>query len=350
MESFKVIQNPILKVILEGVYDEECILCKFHGKWPVLEAIWFHLCQDWKDGIKDTSEVKYKDEFDFDDSVSYLNLNRPQDFRSFPHLLGSEFGNEKARLHFPEPRDIDINMMPFRLTRGFKNSRLPGECKGYWDMIRMCTGFDNEQIGKVCYLTIQEGWVEKGECQRRQGIHTEAPGNVRFQDGNEETDCGKGGGMSEVEEDYDNYGAAGFSWGWGNSKAEKKFVIEGGIFMASNVDNSCRIWNCEITDNDVIGQHGDIEHLRNFLPDSYEDMHNGNMYWLTDRTPHESLPLEERTYRQYFRLVTSQVSLWFEDHSTKNPLGVVPDKNITRIVKGNMCEGETYFLPNQSIN
>ena len=30
----------------------------------------------------------------------------------------------------------------------------------------------------------------------------------------------------------------------------------------------------------------------------------------------------------------SQVSLWYEDHSTPNPNGVKPDPNITRIVKG----------------
>ena len=44
--------------------------------------------------------------------------------------------------------------------------------------------------------------------------------------------------------------------------------------------------------------------------------------------------LTEGAYRQYFRLVTSEVSLWFEDHSTKNPLGLVPDPNITKTVKG----------------
>ena len=65
------------------------------------------------------------------------------------------------------------------------------------------------------------------------------------------------------------------------------------------------------------------------------------MYWITDRTPHESLPLKEETYRQYFRLVTHQVSLWFEDHSTKNPLGLVPDPKITKIVKGSKFECPT---------
>ena len=45
----------------------------------------------------------------------------------------------------------------------------------------------------------------------------------------------------------------------------------------------------------------------------------------TDTTAHESLPVDEDTYRQYFRFVTSAVSVWYENHSTKNPLGIVPD-------------------------
>ena len=48
--------------------------------------------------------------------------------------------------------------------------------------------------------------------------------------------------------------------------------------------------------------------------------------------------------RQFFRLVTSEVSLWFEEHSTKNPPGVVPDPNITKIVKGSKFnKGEAYI-------
>ena len=52
------------------------------------------------------------------------------------------------------------------------------------------------------------------------------------------------------------------------------------------------------------------------------------------RTPHESLPLKEATFRQFFRIVTSKVSLWYRDHSTPNPLGVEPDPEITRTVVG----------------
>jgi len=46
---------------------------------------------------------------------------------------------------------------------------------------------------------------------------------------------------------------------------------------------------------------------------------------MTDLTPHESLPLRQGTARQYFRLVTSDVSVWYEKHSTANPMGITPD-------------------------
>ncbi len=64
-------------------------------------------------------------------------------------------------------------------------------------------------------------------------------------------------------------------------------------------------------------------------------MEANRMYWMTDRTPHEWLPLKTTTYCQFFRLVTSQVGLWFADHSTPNPNGVKPDPKITKIVEGN---------------
>ena len=46
------------------------------------------------------------------------------------------------------------------------------------------------------------------------------------------------------------------------------------------------------------------------------------------------MPLKEATFRQFFRIVTSKVSLWYRDHSTPNPLGVEPDPEITRTVVG----------------
>ena len=63
-------------------------------------------------------------------------------------------------------------------------------------------------------------------------------------------------------------------------------------------------------------------------------MEANDIYWLTDRTPHEALPMKESGYRQYVRIVTSDVSVWHEDHSTPNPNGVVPDPAVTKIIKG----------------
>jgi len=61
------------------------------------------------------------------------------------------------------------------------------------------------------------------------------------------------------------------------------------------------------------------------------------LIWMTDRTPHESLPIPTAaaaagTRRQYFRLVVGQVSAWFADHSTPNPSGFLPPG--VRVVRG----------------
>ena len=42
------------------------------------------------------------------------------------------------------------------------------------------------------------------------------------------------------------------------------YVTVGGIYIASNVPDSARVWNCAV-DGEVIGQHGDIEHMRSAL-------------------------------------------------------------------------------------
>jgi hypothetical protein len=74
---------------------------------------------------------------------------------------------------------------------------------------------------------------------------------------------------------------------------------------------------------------GDCEHLRDTLqPNLRKELQANTLYWITDRTPHESLPMTEGAMRQFFRLVTSDVDLWYEQHSTPNPLGVQPNGKI----------------------
>lgn len=64
----------------------------------------------------------------------------------------------------------------------------------------------------------------------------------------------------------------------------------------------------------------------------------GELWWMTDLAPHESLPVQEKVYRQFVRVVLGDVSVWYKQHSTENPTGVkVPEG--TRILTEEKFEG-----------
>jgi hypothetical protein len=115
----------------------------------------------------------------------------------------------------------------------------------------------------------------------------------------------------------------------------RKEQFVGGIFMVSNESDSCAIWNCRVHDprGDIIGPHGNLERMRPLLGPPDLLLQAGEMVWITDKTPHESLPLRASAHRQYFRLVVGEVTAWFEEHSTANPLCELPAT--VRLVKGN---------------
>ena len=44
---------------------------------------------------------------------------------------------------------------------------------------------------------------------------------------------------------------------------ETHYEYIGGIYMASNIADSCRVWNCKVTDPaDIVGPLGDLEHMK----------------------------------------------------------------------------------------
>jgi len=238
----------------------------------------------------------------------------PDKFGSSYRVRGQK---QTARLEFPEPQDININMLPFVMG---DVASLPKEYRHYWPLIEACN-LPAEELGKVGYLTIQESLVPAGESQRRPGVHIETPGIVmtagKYHEHPLMWGCGYLRGNQQVDQ---------------NPELPK---VEGGFYMASNVKSSCNVWQALIRDPGlVVGPHGDLEHLREVLGRGHT-MAPNKMYWLTDRTPHESLALEEETYRQFFRLVTSRLSAWFPEHSTANKCGTKPDPAITKILKGN---------------
>ena len=72
--------------------------------------------------------------------------------------------------------------------------------------------------------------------------------------------------------------------------------------------------------------------MREFLPAEGILLKPSRVYWMSDRVPHESLPMKKTTMRQFFRIMTSEVQFWFQDHYTANPMGVLPDPHATEIV------------------
>lgn len=183
---------------------------------------------------------------------------------------------EVCQIAFPKYKgNLNINMMPFIFG---DNESLPKEFHSYLSIIDKCSLDKN----KIAYLTINESFVEKGKSQRRQGLHTEAT-----------KDFGWGEG------------------GWGKS----------GVFMASN-DGSCRIYDCLADDVD---EHGSMD---NYPDIKSEQMKPNFLYWLTDRTPHEALKVDRNVKRQYIRVVSDKIGVWWAKHSTANPLGIQPNCKI----------------------
>jgi len=416
------VQRPISKVLLEGLYDKECVLSQLRGCQHVMRRIWEELLDYWTKAIR--LPVKdFVDENAENMGVPKLKLadeEKPQPFYLAPIDVDPDLGS----YGFPDRKDtkepININMMPFIAEADFDECKLPEFVRPYWSLIQACLSpemdrswhhlWDKRRIpsekGKVNYLTIQESWVEEGSSQRRPGLHVDSPGKVKIRNGfnTEEARQEPGADLldlkisgSEVEgnspgacqlenaesfpeeteqkrkHDEDGFHVKGggdsqpyngHRWGLGcchyvrqgaeedtfrypNDRfssrlqhlIESSYVLQGGIYIASNLPNSSKAWDCRV-DVNAIGRLGDVEHLRGLMPGPGIEPEPGRLYWLTDRTPHESLPLKTGAFRQFFRLVTSQVSLWYADHSTPNPLGVKPDPAITKIVRGNKFSEE----------
>jgi hypothetical protein len=90
--------------------------------------------------------------------------------------------------------------MPFVMAEVFEDCMLPKNLEPYWKQLieplfdgddhyyahqikpwdtDEDKGIDNE-IGEICYLTIQESYVEANTSQRRPGLHTDNPGKLQI--------------------------------------------------------------------------------------------------------------------------------------------------------------------------
>jgi hypothetical protein len=104
------------------------------------------------------------------------------------------------------------------------------------------------------------------------------------------------------------------TWGGGHRVTLDRDVR---ILIASNVDDSCAVWD---TEHDDTSEDGDIGHVADAYPYSDAEMLKaGELREIGILTPHESLPLRRDTRRSFLRIVGSGVH-GREDYFTVNPL------------------------------
>lgn len=279
----KMTWSPQLKALLEGVHDPNSPLFALNGhEDSLLKQIYQIHVASWNEAIERTTHVSRQIAF-----------------------------SPCARVQFPTPRDRSVNMLPFIL--GDKNS-LPRDLQDYYDVIMSCPLQDSE-LGKVLYLTVEEGWVEAGATQRRGGLHIESPRYTQF--------------LKKPNHHAGFWEGNEYGFGWGRGVVEEdKFL--GGLYMASTVDKSCRVYHA-LVDKKATDSHGGLDHLKHLIADSpgdnlsgTHDMEANQLVWMTDRTPHEVLPQPQSEHRQFFRLVTSSLSIWNAVHNTPNPKVPMP--------------------------
>jgi hypothetical protein len=222
---------------------------------------------------------------------------------------------------FPEPTGIKVNMLPFDYW-DIKGT-LPDYLAGYKDLIWQCPVLAQPSEGgvlkKIVYLSVHESLVRAGETHRRPGLHIERPACV----------------SARVIPHDTTYGSEYHSACWGLGFSDENGHPVDGIYMASNVDDSCEVWPALIDDPaEVTDDHGSVEHMRSYMLRSGVrpiKLKANSLTWITDRTPHESLPIKSSVYRQWFRLVVGPISVWHSKHNSWNPLGVQPDAPISDV-------------------
>jgi len=304
--------NPVARTLLLGASDQGSALCVLAGHSDVLELIYGAVCAAWADGLEQACRL----------AANGNNTHGRAGNVCFDHV---------DNVIFPEATGAYVNMMPFEM--GNKES-LPREYHGYWPMIDLCVSNACNSRGKIGYLTIHEGPVTRDKAQRRPGLHTE--GFMSDGDGlapHPTPAAQTAGGQTSLCR------AAAFWHPWGMGQRANSSMgtgsYQGGLFMASTLSGTCRLWDVPLREGGLVGRLGDIEHLRHALCERVDcwTMQANELFWMCDDTPHESCPPPDEGYRQYFRLVTNEIAVWYTEHSTPNPLGVEPPPSV-QIIAG----------------
>lgn len=196
-------------------------------------------------------------------------------------------------IEFPKYSGVRCLMMPY--IQGDPDS-VPSAYNAYADIIRRVF----VKRGDIGFLTIDESPAFAGKPHRGKrakydrALHTEAG-----RDPNEILQWGSGGN--------------------GNWGGRKVVTLDRGVrvLIASNLDDSCAVWNAEHVNTSL---DGDIGHEAERYPYSAARfLKAGELAEIGILTPHESLPVAKDFNRQFLRIVSAGVH-GRESYFTKNPL------------------------------
>ena len=274
--GYKVISNklePIARILLIAVYDDDDPFSVFRGMRYLVEKIWTFVIQFNRHIYSKHIEIK-EDPIGNAEFMEKRWANRGKSIAFKPitqlalcHPSWVHWTQDRTNfdtLRFPEPlkEEININMMPLEINSRTIKDQIPSKLHGYLPYIYGCQQACPSFKG-ICYLTIHESFVKKGHTQRRPGLHIESPPGV----------------MKIVN------GKAKWSAAWGGGYNQRD-----GIFMASNVGQTCAVWNCRVESMDevgnveenVIGKNGNLEHLRSMMPTQQKYLLEAHrLYWIT---------------------------------------------------------------------
>ncbi len=194
----------------------------------------------------------------------------------------------KHTITFPAFSGIRCLMLPY--IQGRPES-VPPEYRAGYERI-LATVF--HKAGDIGFLTIDESLAKAGTPHR--GAHAKHGRALH-------TEAGRLPGV--------------YAWGgcvWGGS-ANVVLDRDVKVLLANSVDRSCALWDAEHEDTT---EDGDIGHLAARYP--YSDavlMRAGDVHEIGILTPHESLPAECDTDRQFLRIISSGAH-GREAHFTQN--------------------------------
>lgn len=224
-------------------------------------------------------------------------------------------------IEFPKFSGTRCLMMPY--IQGDPGS-VPDDYAAYRDIVASVF----LRKGDIGFLTIDESLASAGKPHRgaharyARALHTEA-GLVHpmYAWGGSGPGYGWGGpthtwGTPPTH----GWGAPSLGWGsvptWGGQHA---VTLDRNvrILIASNVDDTCAVWDAEHEDTSA---DGDIGHAAAAYP--YDEailLKRGEVREIGILTPHESLPVKQDVHRQFLRIVGSGVH-GREEYFTRNPL------------------------------